>query len=82
MSEKDRDFLMEVFKEVNAHIRATDRKSLLVTGAYISLFSVFLSSVAIGRWSGSSTSSTWAQLTVQAFFLVVGSCIYIMQQWI
>ena len=81
MPEIDRDFLKEVFKETNAHIRATDRKSLFVTGAYISLFSIFLSSVAFGRWSGSLPTSPWVQVAVQGFFLVVGSCIFVMQQW-
>ncbi len=81
MSEIDKDFLKEVFTETNAHIRATDRKSLLVMNSYIGLFSVFLSSLAIGRWSGSGSPSPWVQIVVQTFFLVVGSCIYIMQQW-
>lgn len=81
MPEPDRDFLREVFKEANSHIRATDRKSLFVTGAYISLFSLFLSSAVAGRWSVAPSPTPWAQAAVQAFFLVVGSCIFVMQQW-
>jgi hypothetical protein len=77
----DKDFLKEVFKETNAHLRSTDRKSLLVTGAYISLFSLFLSSVALGRWSDSSLPSPWILIAVQGFFLAIGSCIFVMQQW-
>ena len=76
------DFLKEVFKETNAHLRSTDRKSLFVTGAYISLFSLFLSSLAIGRWSESTlTNSQWMQIAVQGFFLIIGSSIFVMQQW-
>jgi hypothetical protein len=81
MPDVDRDFLIEVFKETNSHIRATDRKSLLVTGAYISLFSLFLSSVSIGRWSDSTPPPPWVQIGVQGFFLMVGSSIFVMQQW-
>jgi hypothetical protein len=81
MAEINNDFLKEVFKESNSHLRATDRKSLIVTGAYIGLFSVFLSSVAIGRWSEINMMSMWLQIAVQLFFLVVGTCIYIVQQW-
>lgn len=81
MIEIDRDFLKEVFKEANSHIRATDRKSLLMTGAYISLFSLFLSSIAVGRWSTIPPPPLWVSVIVQVFFLIVGSCIFVMQKW-
>jgi len=82
MSTIDKDFLKEVFKEANSHIRATDRKSLAVSGAFIGLFSIYLSSVAVGRWSNNSDSLTLVvHVAVQAFFLSIGICIYIMQQW-
>ncbi len=80
MADIDRDFLKEIFKETNSHIRATDRKSLIVTGAYIGLFTIFLSSIAKTGGTG-SPPSPWLQVAVQGFFLVVGSCIYLMQQW-
>src|ERR1041385_915587 len=77
----DRDFLIEVFKESNSHIRATDRKSLIVTGAYISLFSLLLTSIAARRGSDLPPSSPWVEIAVHGFFLIVGSCIFVMQQW-
>lgn len=80
MPAPDRHFLIEVFKESNSHIRATDRKSLIVTGAYISLFSLLLTSVAARRGS-ELPPSPWVQIAVHGFFLVVGSCIFVMQQW-
>ena len=81
MSELNNEFLKEIFRETNAHIRATDRKALGVSGAFIGLFSVYLSSVAVGRWSGPGAQALAVQIAAQTFFLVVGICIYIMQQW-
>ena len=80
MHDPDMEFLKEVFKETNSHLRATERKSLVVTGAYIGLFSIFLSSFANIDGTGYSPSP-WLQVAVQVFFLIVGSCIYLMQQW-
>jgi len=81
MTELNKDFLKEVFKETNSHIRATDRKALAVSGAFIGLFSVYISSVALGRWSGSGVEALAVQIAVQTFFLIVGICIYVVQQW-
>jgi hypothetical protein len=80
MAQIDADFLKYLFREINAHIRATDQKSLSVTGAYMGLFSVYLTTVAIGRWEVSQVSP-WVEVAIQVFFLCVGTCIYVMQQW-
>ncbi len=80
MPDMDRNFLIEVFKESNSHIRATDRKSLVVTGAYISLFSLLLTSL-LRRGPDGLQSPSWAEIAVLAFFLLIGSCIFVMQQW-
>ena len=74
-------FLKEVFEEMNGHIRSTDRKSLLVSGWYITVFSVFLSSVAVGKWSETSQAPPHVQVFVEIFFLLVGTCTFVMQHW-
>lgn len=79
--EIDKEFLKETFKETNSHIRATDRKSLAVSGAFIGLFSVYLSSIAHGRWGATAVEALAVQIAAQCFFLFVGICVYIMQQW-
>ncbi|MES9975096.1 MAG: hypothetical protein ABW094_12610 [Candidatus Thiodiazotropha sp.] len=81
MSELDKEFLKDVFKEINSHIRATERKSLIITGAYIAFFSVLLSMVSKQTATGAEENTQWLQVAIQAFFLIVGSCIYVMQQW-
>ena len=81
MEDRDKEFLMQVFTETGAHIRATDRKSLIVTGSYIGLFSIFLSSLAQTCLTGSPITFSWLSVAIQTFFLLVGTCIYIMQQW-
>jgi len=83
MDEQDKSFLMEVFKETGAHLRTTKRKSLIVTGAYIGLFSVFLSSLARTCLSDPpvTLSCSWLSIGIQMFFLLIGTCIYVMQQW-
>jgi FtsH-binding integral membrane protein len=81
-------FLIEVFKETGAHIRVTERKSLIVTGSYIGLFSIFLSSLVNTCLSGQASPGSalnlnisWLSVVIQSFFLLIGTCIYIMQQW-
>ena len=66
---RELEFLREVFKEINGHVRATDRKSLLVSGTYITLFSVFLSSVELGKWLEPNPPLALVQMLVQIFFL-------------
>jgi len=81
MTDQEKEFLKEVFKETGSHIRTTERKSLIVTGAYIGLFSVFLSSIAKNCLSGSPVTLSWLSVAIQFFFLLIGTCIYVMQQW-
>jgi hypothetical protein len=81
MEDREIEFLAKVFTETGAHIRATDRKSLAVTGAYIGLFSIFLSTLAHTCLTGSSITFSWLSVAIQTFFLLVGTCIYVMQQW-
>lgn len=81
MENLDRDFLRDVFTETWAHIRATDRKSLIVAGSYIGLFSIFLSRLADTCLTGGAVSFSWLSVAIQAFFLLIGTCIYVMQQW-
>ena len=81
MDNYKKDFLKDVYKDVGAHIRATDRKSLFVTGIYIGLFSVFLSSLARTCISGSPINFSWLSVAIQLFFLIIGTFVYVMQQW-
>ncbi len=81
MEKGESEFLIKVFTEVGAHIRATDRKSLTVTGAYVGLFSIFLSTLAQTCLTGSQITFSWLAVAIQTFFLLVGTCIYVMQQW-
>jgi len=81
MEDQESEFLTKVFTETGAHIRATDRKSLVVTGSYIGLFSIFLSTLAHTCLTGSSLTLSWLGVAIQSFFLLVGTCIYVMQQW-
>lgn len=77
----DRSFLIEVFKECNAHMRATERKSLIVTGSYIGLFSILVSTSVGGQQATDPSRNAWVALMVFSFFLIVGSTVYLMQQW-
>jgi hypothetical protein len=81
MEDNEGEFLTKVFAEIGAHIRTTERKSLVVTGSYIGLFSVFLSTLAHTCLTGSSIKISWIGVAIQSFFLLIGTCIYVMQQW-
>lgn len=77
----EKQFFLELFKEIGAHIRTTEQKSLMVTGAYIGLFSIFLSNLINSCLGLSQLKFSWLSVAIQLFFLLMGTCIYIMQQW-
>lgn len=79
MNDDQEKFLFEVFEEANAHIRENDRKSLLVTGVYVSLFSLFVGSLM--RTTSPPALEGWPSVLAQAFFLIIGGCVFILQQW-
>lgn len=81
MDDLKKEFLKEIFSEAGAHIRTTERKSLILTGAYIGMFSIFLSSIAKTCLSGSPIALSWVSVAIQLFFLLIGTCIFVMQQW-
>jgi len=81
MEDNEKHFLIEIFKEIGAHIRTTEQKSLMVTGAYIGLFSIFLSNLINSCLGLSQLNFSWLAVAIQFFFLLMGTCIYIMQQW-
>lgn len=78
----DKDFLKDVFKEVNAHIRATEQKSLVLTGAFVGFY--LNGFVNVLRGYGVAQSDATSPLIVLLFHLVllfVGSVVYTMQLW-
>ncbi len=81
MSDPHDAFLVAVFTATSSHIIATDRKSLIVTGSYIGLFSIFLTGLTHSCFTEEPITFSWLAVAIQMFFLVVGTCIYVMQQW-
>ena len=78
----DKAFLHILFKITNDHIRTTERKYLVVTVAFIGLFSVLLSTMPFGVHAGSDVPPWSTQsLAAQGLLLVMGSFVYIMQNW-
>ena len=81
MDDKDRGFFIEIYKETGAHMRATERKSLIVTGSYIGLFAIFLPIITQIYKADGIVQYSWLSVAIQAFFLLIGTCIYVMQKW-
>lgn len=79
MSEIDKDFLKEVFNETNAHLRNTEQKSMMVTGGYIALFSLMYTSFV--KDGSLLENQPWVEILGLVFFMFIGSCIHILQQW-
>lgn len=78
----DKDFLKEVFKETNAHIRATEQKSLILTVAFVGFY--LNGFVYVLKGQGIAASNAAAPLIVFAFHLLllfVGTVVYVMQLW-
>lgn len=75
-------FLTTLFKVVNDHMRTTERKYLIITGAFIGLFSILVSTALVG-WpaSGGQQQRPFFSLAVHLFLLVTGSFVYVMQNW-
>ena len=78
----DNDYLREVFKETNAHIRATEQKSLILTGAFVGFY--LNGFIYVLKGQGISASNAVDPLVIAAFHLLllfVGSVVYVMQLW-
>ena len=67
MEDNEKHFLIEIFKEIGAHIRTTEQKSLMVTGAYIGLFSIFLSNLINSCLGLSQLNFSWLAVAIQFF---------------
>jgi hypothetical protein len=78
----DKDFLKEVFKETNAHIRATEQKSLVMTGAFVGFYLNGFTGVLKGQGiAASSFADPWLVILFHLALLVVGTIVYAMQLW-
>ena len=78
----DKDFLKEVFKETNAHIRATEQKSLFMTGAFVGFYLNGFTSVLKGQGITAATfADSWLVVLFHVALLVVGTIVYVMQLW-
>lgn len=75
------NFLMEVFKESNSHIRDTDKKSITVTCAYIALCSILWGGFLRLGGDLQSISGSWQFLFFLIFLLGMGLVVFSMQQW-
>lgn len=69
-------FLLEVFEEVNGHIRSTERKSLLLAGAYIGLISAILF-----RLADSDKPVDVEQVFLTSVLLALGCTVAIVKDW-
>jgi len=75
-------FLYDLFKITNDHIRATERKYLIITGAFIGLFSALLSSVPPDFISSiQEVPQLTKSISIHIFLLIIGSFVYLMQNW-
>lgn len=79
----DKDFILQVFKETNDHMRNTERKYLIVTAAYIGLMSVFFSSVTqiLYEIEDTSKSDIIRSVSTSGFLLIIGLVVYMLQKW-
>src|SRR5262245_61468693 len=76
------DFLKEVFKETNAHIRATEQKSLILTGAFVGFYLNGFLSVLKGQGIAESPfAEPWLIVTFHVALLFIGVVVYVMQLW-
>ena len=76
------DFLKEVFKETNAHIRATEQKSLVLTGAFVGFY--LNGFIYVLKGQGIVSANVTEPLVVLAFHLLllfIGTVVYVMQLW-
>jgi|GEM_PF-6493660 len=86
MPEKEVEFEIEVFRQVNEHLRATDRKYWLASGAFISLFVIFISRLSEGGIVFSPPKpdelfEAWKAITMHSFIGLFGLIVYLMQNW-
>lgn len=86
MSDKEEDFELEVFSQVNEHLRATDRKYWLASGAFISLFVIFVSRLSEGDIITSTPKpdevfAAWKSIAMHFFIGLFGLIVYLMQNW-
>lgn len=78
----DKDFLKEVFKETNAHIRSTEQKSLVLTGAFVGFYLNGFLSVLKGQGLTAANSADPSLVLLFHFgLLMIGTIVYIMQLW-
>lgn len=77
----DKDFLLAVFRETHYHIRATERKYLIITGAYLGFLTVLLSVIRGDFLANTTNSSQVVRLSTFSFFLFVGLIVHMKQKW-
>ena len=78
----DKDFLKEVYKETNAHIRATEQKSLVMTGAFVGFYLNGFTGVLKGQGiAASNFVDPWIVILFHLALLAVGTIVYVMQLW-
>ena len=76
------DFLKEVFTETNAHIRATEQKSLVLTGAFVGFYLNGFIYVLKGQGiADSNTTDPFVVLVFHLLLLFIGTVVYVMQLW-
>ena len=80
------DFELETFRQVNEHMRATDRKYWITSGAYISLFILFMSRLTESDIISATPDSkemfqSLKSLASHFFIGTFGLLVYLMQDW-
>ena len=76
------DFLKEVFKETNAHIRASEQKSLVLTGAFVGFYlNVFIYLLKGQGIVAANVTEPLIVLVFHVLLLFIGTVVYTMQLW-
>jgi hypothetical protein len=86
MCDQNNVFEMEVFRQVNEHLRATERKYWLASGAYISLFVIFINrlteaDIILATPAVADVFSAWKAIATHFFIGMFGLVVYLMQNW-
>lgn len=81
ISDNQRTYLNNLFKVINDHIRSTERKYLIITGAYVALFSYFAKSTNLDQLFSSTDKINIHIIISHGIFWMFGLCVYIMQYW-